>query len=65
MYLIRSEEGSQCSVLHPHQDPSSAVLDLLELLNALARDPDEEQDVMVQPGGDKGVEQLFCICQSK
>ena len=44
---------------HPHQDPSSAVLDVLELLDAFVRDPDEECIAVVQPGGDKGVDQLF------
>lgn len=47
--------------LHPHQDPSSAGLYVLELLNALARDPNEECIAIVQPGGDEGVDQLFCI----
>ena len=47
---------------HPHQDPSSStVLDVLELVNALARDPDEERITIVQPGGDKGVYQFFSI----
>lgn len=27
--------------VHPHQDPSNTVLDVLELLGAFARDPDE------------------------
>ena len=39
---------------HPHQDPGSAVLYVLELLDALARDPDEECIAVIQPGGDKG-----------
>ena len=47
---------------HPHQDPSSAVLDVLELLDAFVRDPDECIAV-VQPGGDKGVDQLFGVRQ--
>ncbi|XP_053181430.1 LOW QUALITY PROTEIN: P2X purinoceptor 4-like [Scomber japonicus] len=46
-------------------DPSSAVLDILELLNALARDPDEECVAVVQPGGDKGVDQFFCVCEGE
>ncbi|XP_049431857.1 protein starmaker-like [Epinephelus fuscoguttatus] len=54
-----------CEFSHPHQDPSSVVLDVLELLNALARDPDEECIAIFQPGGDKGVDQLFCICQTE
>lgn len=34
---------------HPHQDPDSAALDILELLEALIRDPDEECIAVVQP----------------
>ena len=34
---------------HSHQDPSSAVLDVLELLDALARDPDEKCVTVVKP----------------
>ena len=39
---------------HPHQDPGSAVLYVLEHLDALAKDPDEECIAVIQPGGDKG-----------
>ncbi len=49
--------------LHSHQDPSSAVLDILELLKTLARDSDEKCIVVVQPGGDKGVDE-FCNCSN-
>ncbi|XP_068160690.1 nucleoporin p58/p45-like [Antennarius striatus] len=45
------------------RDPSSAVLYVLELVNALARDPDEERITIIQPGGDKGVYQFFSIGQ--
>ena len=45
---------------HPHQDPSRAVLDVLELLKTAARDPDEECVAVIQPGGDKGMDKLFC-----
>ena len=48
---------------HPHQDPGSAVLNVLQLLNALARNPDEECVAVVQPGGDKGMNQFFSIRQ--
>ena len=51
--------GGWCNVIilaHPHQDPSSAVLDVLEPLKALARGPDEECVAVVQPGGDKGMD---------
>ena len=50
---------------HPHQDPSSAVLYVLELPDAFVRDPDEECIAVVQPGGDKGVDQLFGVGQSE
>ena len=46
---------------HPHQDPGSAVLNVLELSEALARDPDEECVAIVQPGGDKGVDEFFGV----
>ena len=50
---------------HPHQDPSGAVLDVLELLDAFFRDPDEESIAVVQPGGDRGVDKLFGVRQSQ
>ena len=50
--------GDVIIFVHPHQDPGSAVLDVLQSLNALARDPDECIAV-VQPGGDKGVDGLL------
>ena len=50
---------------HPHQDPSSAVLNVLEPLEALARDPDEECITIIQPGGDKGVDELLGIWQGE
>ena len=44
------ENGSDVLVfVHSHQDPSSTVLDVLELLDALARDPDEKCIAVVQP----------------
>ena len=42
---------------HPHQDPGSAVLHVLELLDSLARDPNEECIAVIQPAGDKGVDE--------
>ena len=45
----------------PRQDPGSAVLNMLELLQASARDPDEEGITVVQPGGDKGMDQPLSI----
>ena len=49
-------------IAHPHQDPGSTVLYVLELLDALARDPDEECIAVIQPGGDKGVDEPLFIC---
>ena len=49
------------SLTHPHQDPGSAVLYVLELFEALARDPDEECVAIVQPGGDEGVDKFFGV----
>ena len=43
---------------HSLQDPSSAVLDVLQLLDVLARNPNEKCVTVVQPGGDKGVDKL-------
>ncbi len=60
------EDGGDMVVFaHPHQDPGSAVLDVLQSLNASARDPDEECIAVVQPGGDKGVDKLLCIFQGE
>ena len=62
----RFEDGGDVVVFaHPHQDPGSAVLDVLQSLYAPARDPDEECIAVIQPGGDKGVNELLCICQGK
>lgn len=44
---------------HPHQDPSSAVLNVLQLLKVFVRDPDKERIAVVQSGGDKGVSPLM------
>ena len=38
---------------------------ILELLKALARDPDEKFIAIVEPGGDKGVDKLFSILQGQ
>lgn len=46
---------------HPHQDPGSTVLNVLQSLQTPARDPDEECITVVQPGGDKGMDQLLSI----
>ena len=52
--------GDVVMFTHPHQDPGSAVLNILKPLEALARDPDEECVTVVQPGGDKGMDELLC-----
>ena len=49
--------GDLFKFVHPHQDPGSAVLYVLELLDALNRDPDEECIAVIKPGGDKGVDE--------
>lgn len=41
---------------YPHQDPGSAVLNILEPLKALFRDPNAECITIVQPG-DKGMDE--------
>ena len=46
---------------HPHQDPGSTVLDVLQFLETFARNPDEECIVIVQPGGDEGMDK-FILC---
>lgn len=40
--------GDMIMFLHPHQDPGDAVLNILETLKALARDPNEECITVVQ-----------------
>ena len=59
-----SEESLKdgCDVLHgsSHQDPLTAGLCSLELVEVLAGDPDERSTAVVQPGGDKGVNKFFC-----
>ena len=50
---------------HPHQDPGSTVLNVLEPLEAPARNPDEECVAIVEPGGDKGVDKLLCSMEGE
>lgn len=58
----RVEDGGDVLVFaYSHQDPSSGVLNVLELLQVAARDPDEECVAIVQSGGDKGMDQLLGI----
>ena len=53
--------GDVLMFVNSHQDPSCRVLDVLEPLQALTRDPDENCITIVQSGGDKGMDELFCI----
>ena len=60
------EDGCDVLVLpHPHQDPGSTILDVLQTLDVLSGDPDEECVAVVQPGGDKGVDKFFGIGESE
>lgn len=47
--------GDVLMFTHPHQGPGSAVVHIFEPLKALARDPNKECVTVVQPGGDKGL----------
>ena len=59
--MQRFEDGSDMFVFTgPHQDPGSAVLDVLQPLDGFARYPDEEPVTVVQPCGNEGMDQLFC-----
>ena len=61
-----TEDGCDMIIFpHSHQDPSSAVLYVLEPLKALARDPDEKCVTVVQPGGNKGVDEPLSIWQGE
>lgn len=53
------DEGDVIVFTHPHQNPGRAILNALELLKGLARDPDEECITVVQPGEDKGMDELL------
>ena len=56
------EDGSDVFILsHSHQDPSSAVLDILQLLQTLVGDPDEKSVAVIQSRGDEGVDQFLSI----
>ena len=54
------EDGCDVVVLpHPLQNPGSTILDVLQLMDVLAGDPNEACVAVVQPGGDKGVDTIF------
>jgi len=38
---------------------------VLQSLDVLARDSDKESITVIQPGGDKGVDERLCICQGE
>ncbi len=42
-----------------HKDPSSTVLDVLELLKSLARYPDDKYIAVVQPVEDRGMDEFL------
>lgn len=49
----------------PLQDEGNTVLEVLKLLQAPPWDPDEESITLIQPGDDKGLDQLFSITEGK
>ena len=62
----RFQDGGDVIIFaQAHQDPGSAVLDVLQSLDVLARDPDEECITVVPSRGDKGVDKLLCIFQGE
>ena len=48
-------------VLHSDQDPGCAALNVLDLLDARARDPCEECIALGQSSGDTGMDKFLCI----
>lgn len=55
-FKLNAKDGSDVLMFtHLHQDPGSAVLNILEPLKALVRDSNEECVTIIQPGGDKGI----------
>jgi len=57
-----AEDGSDVFILsHSPQDPSSAVLNVLQLLQTFVGDPDEKSVAVIQSRGDEGVDQFFSI----
>ncbi|KAG2465866.1 FGF2 factor, partial [Polypterus senegalus] len=57
-YLAMNEDGRLFG-----SDPGSAVLNVMESLDTLARNPNEERITVIQPGQDKGMDKPLCICQ--
>lgn len=52
--------GAMPSCFHSHRD-RSFVQDVLELLKDLARDSNAKCVTEVRPGGDRGVDEFFCV----
>lgn len=50
--------GAMVIFAHPHEDPGSTDLRILNPMNALARDPDEESIEIMEPQGGKGMNQF-------
>ena len=49
----------------PCKDPGSTVLNVLEFLDVFVGDPGKKSITVVQPGGDKGMDEFFCIWESE
>lgn len=47
--LCAQNGGYVIMFLDPYQDPGSTVLDVLQLMDALARNPEEKSVTVVQP----------------
>lgn len=47
--LCAQNGGSVIMFLDPYQDPGNTVLDVLQLMDALARNPEEKSVTVVQP----------------
>lgn len=61
-----SKDGCDVAIFsHPHQDSGSTVMDVLQLLDVFAGDPNEECVTVVQHGGDKGMDRFFSIRERK
>lgn len=56
-----ADEGFVLIYTDSHQDSCSAVLDILQLLQVLARNPCAETIPVVQSRGGKGMDELFSM----
>ncbi|CAM4652775.1 unnamed protein product [Leuciscus chuanchicus] len=57
---VQTVMGVQKDLIFYAEDPGSTILHKLELLEALARDSQQECVTVIQPGGDKGMDELLC-----